>query len=455
MTPYEYWFKRKPDVSNLRIWGCQAYVFVQKDKRRSLEPHMEKCVFVGYPSGYKGWKFYNPTTRKFIISERAEFDERVFPGLSTYKASSPVDLTPPGTLPLTPEPIPAPVFGPGGDNDDDDDDFIPSHSEPAPPVPAPAPVQPVPQPAAALPDPPVDLPPPERSPSPPPAPPADPLPPAPPNPIPAPAAPGRAAVRPITPPIDLRCTTRVSRQPGEWWKIKHPVEPPVEEPIIWSDEEPAAEDEHAKSATASEPRTFKQAVKGDHADYWREAATLGYNTLIENGTWEIVDLPEGEKAIGSGWVFKVKHNADGTIERFKARIVAKGYSQRSGIDYTESFAPTFCPATLRIIMALTAVEDLELRSVDITSAFTNGDLDEEIYMKQPEGFHIDKSASFPVTTTNQISTTSKTPSHRRNYPGTASKGNQRALNEPFASSARSGGPNRPPGRGEHPAHRPP
>ncbi len=84
----------------------------------------------------------------------------------------------------------------------------------------------------------------------------------------------------------------------------------------------------------------------------------------------------------------MKHNADGSIERFKARIVAKGYSQRPGLDYNESFAPTFRPATLRIIMAMSAVEDLELRSVDITAAFINGDLDEEIYMKQPEGFHI-------------------------------------------------------------------
>ena len=87
-------------------------------------------------------------------------------------------------------------------------------------------------------------------------------------------------------------------------------------------------------------------------------------------------------------MFKVKHNQDGSIERFKACLVAKGYSQHPGLDYNESFAPTFRPATLRIIMALAAVEDLELRSVDITSAFTNGDLDEEIYMKQPEGFHI-------------------------------------------------------------------
>ena len=115
---------------------------------------------------------------------------------------------------------------------------------------------------------------------------------------------------------------------------------------------------------------------------------LEYNTLVKNGAWEIVDLPQGEKAIGSGWVFRVKRNADGSIERFKARIIAKGYSQHPGLDYNESFAPTFRPATLRIIMALSAVEDLELCLVDITAALINGDLDEEIYMKQPEGFHI-------------------------------------------------------------------
>jgi hypothetical protein len=69
MTPYEAWYKRKPDVSYLRVWGCTAYVFVQKDKQKSLAPHMEKCIFLGYPDGYKGWKFYNPTTKKVIISE--------------------------------------------------------------------------------------------------------------------------------------------------------------------------------------------------------------------------------------------------------------------------------------------------------------------------------------------------------------------------------------------------
>ena len=64
-----------------RIWGCLAYVHVQKDKREALGSHMEKAIFIGYPAGYKGWKFYNPSTKKALISERAIFDERYFPGL--------------------------------------------------------------------------------------------------------------------------------------------------------------------------------------------------------------------------------------------------------------------------------------------------------------------------------------------------------------------------------------
>ena len=81
MTPYEAAYKRKLNVSNLRVWRCTAYVYIQKDKRKQFEPRMEKCIFIGYPEGYKGWKFYNPRTKKAIISERADFDECYFPGL--------------------------------------------------------------------------------------------------------------------------------------------------------------------------------------------------------------------------------------------------------------------------------------------------------------------------------------------------------------------------------------
>ena len=74
-SPYEVWYKKKPDIGHLRVWGCVAYVHVQRDKCSSLNLHIDKCIFIGYPQGYKGWKFYNPATKKVIISERADFDE--------------------------------------------------------------------------------------------------------------------------------------------------------------------------------------------------------------------------------------------------------------------------------------------------------------------------------------------------------------------------------------------
>jgi hypothetical protein len=108
--------------------------------------------------------------------------------------------------------------------------------------------------------------------------------------------------------------------------------------------------------------------------------------LLENGTFELVQLPSGRKAVGSKWVFKVKRKADGSIECYKGRLVVQGFSQRPGFDYTETFAPTPQWAAIHATLALAALEDLYLESVDISSAFLNGKLEEEVYMHQPEGF---------------------------------------------------------------------
>src|SRR6266702_8595813 len=79
-TPHEAFYCSMPDLSMLRVWGCTAYVLIQMDKRPlgSLGSHMEKCIFIGYSQGYKGWKFYNPVTKKVVVSERADFDEQFF-----------------------------------------------------------------------------------------------------------------------------------------------------------------------------------------------------------------------------------------------------------------------------------------------------------------------------------------------------------------------------------------
>ncbi|CAL9135764.1 unnamed protein product, partial [Musa textilis] len=92
------------------------------------------------------------------------------------------------------------------------------------------------------------------------------------------------------------------------------------------------------------------------------------------------------KRVGCKWVFKTKRDSTGNIERYKARLVAKGFSQKEGIDYNETFSPVSRKDSLRIVMALVAHYDLELHQIDVKTAFLNGDLDEEIYMEQPEGF---------------------------------------------------------------------
>lgn len=146
-------------------------------------------------------------------------------------------------------------------------------------------------------------------------------------------------------------------------------------------------DHYARTALGgSEPRTVKEALQRMDCHLWQEALDAEIKQHLANGTWEVVKLPPGAKAIGSGWVFKIKRNADGSVERYKARLVAKGYAQLPGRDYFEVFAPTFRPASLRLVLALAAIRGFHMRSVDISSAFTNGDLEETIYMHQPEGY---------------------------------------------------------------------
>lgn len=135
-----------------------------------------------------------------------------------------------------------------------------------------------------------------------------------------------------------------------------------------------------------EPRTFAEAMKHPDADQWHQAAVQEIQALIEHGTFDVVDLPPDRKAIGSHCVFKIKRNSDGFIEQYKGRLVAKGFSQHPGFDYTDTFAPTPKWATLRAILALGALHDFEMHSVDISSAFLNGDMDAEVYLDPAEEF---------------------------------------------------------------------
>ena len=159
-------------------------------------------------------------------------------------------------------------------------------------------------------------------------------------------------------------------------------------------------DEYADSATSThhvhhvaynvcevdEPLTMQEAATSDHAREWKATVDSEYNSLIENKTWKLVELPPGRKAIGCKWVFKVKHRMDGRVERFKARIVAKGYAQKYGIDYDESFSPVVRVSSIRVLLAFAVQNNMLIHQMDVVTAFLNGKLDEEIYMQQPERY---------------------------------------------------------------------
>ncbi|XP_074347144.1 uncharacterized protein LOC141685973 [Apium graveolens] len=127
----------------------------------------------------------------------------------------------------------------------------------------------------------------------------------------------------------------------------------------------------ANSTVIPEPLFYSQAIKDSN---WCKAMQLELNALEANNTWQITSLPPGKKAVGCKWIYKVKYKSDGTLERYKARLVAQGFTQTAGVDYFQTFAPVAKMATVRLL--------------DITNAFLNGDLHEEVYMRLPPGVPI-------------------------------------------------------------------
>ena len=330
-TPFEAWTSEKPSLGHLRVFGCKAYAHIADARRTKLEAKAVQCVFVGYSLESKAYRLYDPVRQQIMISRDVTFLEN-----QQYDGDEVVEIIGGGgaasTLPSNDPPAVVPEMKSDVDEEEVKSD-VDEKGQPSPMI--------VPQPA------------------------------------PNDNNNGEAT--------DVRRSTRLRRPPVQYWDLDSQQSPSSALITTLDDSEPlyALAVNHAINA---EPLTFKDAMKRSNAQLWMQAAKDEYNSIQAAGTWTLVPLPTDRVPIGCKWTFKIKHNADGSVERYKARLCAKGYSQQQGIDYTETFAPVAKFSSIRALLALAAHYDLEIHQMDIKTAFLNGDLDEDIYMIQPEGF---------------------------------------------------------------------
>ena len=300
-TPYELWFGKKPKLSFLKVWGCDAYV--KKLQPEKLEPKAEKCVFIGYPKETIGYTFYLRSEGKTFVAKNGSFLEKEF--LSKEVSGRKVELdeviTPPleqdssaarEVVPVAPTPTEEEV----NDNDHEASDQV--TTEP-------------------------------------------------------------------------RRSTRVRSAP-EWYGN------PVMEIMLLDN---------------GEPSNYEEAMAGPDSNKWLEAMKSEIGSMYENKVWTLVDLPDDRRAIENKWIFKKKTDANGNVTVYKARLVAKGFRQIQGVDYEETFSPVAKLKSVRIMLAIAAFYDYEIWQMDVKTAFLNGNLKEELYMMQPEGFVDPKGAN--------------------------------------------------------------
>lgn len=134
------------------------------------------------------------------------------------------------------------------------------------------------------------------------------------------------------------------------------------------------------------PQTIAEALGSENSDKWKEAMVREYESLMKNQTWTLVDRPKGKNIIGCKWVFSLKRKPDGSVEKYKARLVAHGCSQKYNVDYKETFAPVVRHSVIRLFLSLAAQHKLLVNHIDVVAAYLNADLDEEVYMMQPPMF---------------------------------------------------------------------
>jgi transposase InsO family protein len=333
-TPYETWLGRKPVISHFRSFGSECYVRIPPERRTKLEPKGMYAILIGYDDVSKAYRCLNPKTRKVIVSRDVKFVNKN----GNLRPSKPVSCNK----------IPKPI------NESNENTVVISHDSGV-----------------------------ERE---------------------------AEQITEITADLnesnldfnDTLCPNGVSFTDSEAYFSGNDLTISDLSTI-----EESADDDGARRSNRSnkgvpplryhdqafsmdevltEPLTYNEAVKGENKRKWVHAMEDEMDSLRENKTWELVNLPADRKPIGCKWVYKIKTNEKGEAKRFKARLVAQGFTQRYGFDYDEVFAPVARQKTFRILLTVASEKGMKVLHFDAKTAFLHGELKETIYMKQPPGF---------------------------------------------------------------------
>ncbi|KAI5342476.1 hypothetical protein L3X38_010351 [Prunus dulcis] len=301
ITPFEAYSKRKPCIAHLKIFGSLCYVHVPTKLRHKLEPKSVKGVFVGYATCEKGYRIFDPISKKLTLSRDVTFDEE---GSWNWTENYGKAVTP---LPNESQNEHGSIIGDKAEN------------------------------AALTPHTQIRY---ERS-------------------LSSSQAPSQHISSEIS--SEERNTQAYDHSPLKWRRL---------------------DDVLAQcNLCIIEPEKYAEAAQDSS---WLKAMEDELHMIEKNGTWELVDRPTEKPVIGVKWVYKTKLNLDGSVQKNKAMLVAKGYAQKPGLDYNETYAHVARLDTIRTLIALVAQKEWKLYQLDVKSAFLNGVLPEEVYIDQPE-----------------------------------------------------------------------
>jgi hypothetical protein len=138
-----------------------------------------------------------------------------------------------------------------------------------------------------------------------------------------------------------------------------------------------------RSISDSKPSSFEEAYK---LQVWKDAMLEEYRSIIKNNVWDIVSRPKDKSMVSSKWIYKIKHAADGSVEKFKERFVDRGFTQKEGIDYEETFSPVSRYTSIQTIISLAFIVGWKLHQMDVKTTFLNGKIEHEVSVEKPDGF---------------------------------------------------------------------